>query len=179
MRAKFISIVFLLILLSACSPLQPENPNQQPLESQEPGNNDSPVQATSSPDEPYPGIEGEGTIPGQGYQTPYPPAEEGYTERGGIFVDTVDLLIMESFPIQVALQISGNLPTPCNRIQWVVSATDGQNKIAIELYSLVKPGEACIEVLEPFDISIPLGSFTTGHYEVLLNGEPVGEFDAP
>jgi hypothetical protein len=34
---------------------------------------------------------------------------------------------------------------------------------------------ACIQALEPFEVSIPLGSYTTGSFSVWLNGERVGE----
>jgi hypothetical protein len=37
---------------------------------------------------------------------------------------------------------------------------------------------ACIQVLEPFQEQIDLGTFPSGHYSVWLNGEWVGEFDA-
>jgi hypothetical protein len=40
---------------------------------------------------------------------------------------------------------------------------------------VVDPNVACIQMLSPFSVSIPLGSFETGQYTVLLNGEKVGQ----
>ena len=83
---------------------------------------------------------------------------------------------MESYPLQVALLIKGTLPTPCHRLRVEVSKPDIQNFIAVEAYSLVDPDQNCIQVLEPFDENIPLGSYPDGSYTVTLNGEEVGEF---
>jgi hypothetical protein len=48
----------------------------------------------------------------------------------------------------------------------------------VEVYGLVDPGVMCTEVLQPFDVTIPLGSFPTGHYSIFINGSQVGEIDA-
>ena len=37
---------------------------------------------------------------------------------GAVYIDTADLLIMESYPVQVALHITGNLPTPCHEFNY-------------------------------------------------------------
>jgi hypothetical protein len=98
--------------------------------------------------------------------------------RGKVYLESTDLLIMESFPIQVALNLKGSLPTPCHQLRAQVSDPDAGNRIAVEVYSLSDPGEVCIQVLEPFEASLPLGSFPAGHYTLTVNGEQVGEFDA-
>jgi hypothetical protein len=33
-------------------------------------------------------------------------------------------------------------------------------------------------VIKPFSIAIPLGTYTGGHFNVRVNGELLGEFDA-
>jgi hypothetical protein len=68
------------------------------------------------------------------------------------------------------------MPTPCHLLKVNVSKPDGENKIAIEAYSLVDPNQNCIQVLKAFDETIPLDSYTDGTYTVTLNGEEVGEF---
>jgi hypothetical protein len=47
----------------------------------------------------------------------------------------------------------------------------------VNVYSLVDPAEICIQVLEKFESNIPLGSYSSGNYTVLVNGEPVGEIN--
>jgi hypothetical protein len=122
-------------------------------------------------------------------RTPIPPVrqiENPYTPKPGdskllrsaVYLDETSILLMESYPVQVALTMKGNLPTPCHSLRISIADSDVENRIAIEVYSVADPNGVCIQILEPFDVSIPLGSFPTGHYTVWLNGEQVGEFDA-
>jgi len=57
-----------------------------------------------------------------------------------------------------------------------VSEPDSENNIYVELYSLSEPGVICVQVLQQFDTSIPLGSYSEGEYSVYLNGVKVSEF---
>lgn len=95
--------------------------------------------------------------------------------RGNVFIKGKDLLVLESFPPQFVLQLTGSLPTPCHQLQVEVSKPDDQNNIKVEVYSITDPDRICIQVLKPFEKNIPLGSFSSGKYSVLLNGEKVGE----
>jgi len=105
-----------------------------------------------------------------------PLPDEASMSRGEVSITAQELLIMESYPLQVALLIKGTLPTPCHNLRVEVSEPDIQNIIAVEAYSLVDPDQNCIQVLESFDENIPLGSYPDGSYTVTLNGEEVGEF---
>jgi hypothetical protein len=105
-----------------------------------------------------------------------PLPDEDSMSRGEVSISSAELLIMESYPLQVRLVIEGTLPTPCHKLRVEVSEPDAQNVIAVEAYSLVDPSEICIQVLEPFEESISLGSYPDGTYTVTLNGEEVGEF---
>jgi len=96
--------------------------------------------------------------------------------RGAVYLRETAVYIMESYPIQVMLEMKGDLPTPCHELRATVSKPDNQNRIMVELYSLVDPGLACIQVLDPFDVKVSLGSFTKGAYTVWVNGENVEEF---
>jgi inhibitor of cysteine peptidase len=97
--------------------------------------------------------------------------------RGPVYVDSTELLMLESYPVKVRLQVSGALPTPCHALQWEVMDPDPDGRIEVVLFSLADPELACIQVLEPFETSIPLGAFESGSYTVYLNGEGVGEFE--
>lgn len=98
-------------------------------------------------------------------------------ERGNVFISESGLLVRESFPVQIALVLSGELPTPCHQLRVNVDPPDNENKIHVEVYSVFDPNMTCIQVLKPFQESIPLGSFPTGHYTVWVNDAQVGEFD--
>ncbi len=60
----------------------------------------------------------------------YPPTDQAH-------VDGVDVLIMESFPVQVRLIIHGNLPDACSQISEVKQTRSG-NTFTIDLIGLVK-----------------------------------------
>jgi len=96
--------------------------------------------------------------------------------RGAVYLRETALFILESYPMQVMLELEGDLPTPCHTLRATVSEPDGQNRIMVELYSLVNPGVACIQVLDPFDVKVSLGHFTEGAYTVWVNGEQVEDF---
>lgn len=97
--------------------------------------------------------------------------------RATAFIDEASLIIRESFPPQISLMMAGNLPTPCNQLRVEINAPDTENKIDVEVYSVVDPNQVCAQVLEPFEESIDLGTFPAGNYTVWVNGEMAGEFD--
>ncbi|MEK7310656.1 MAG: hypothetical protein AAB382_01685 [Chloroflexota bacterium] len=99
--------------------------------------------------------------------------------RGNVFIDSTEIIMAESFPPQFFLHITGSLPNPCHQLRVSVSIPDAQSRIVVEVYSLADPDTACIAVIQPLDVSVPLGSLPAGKYEVWVNGQPVGEIEAP
>lgn len=95
--------------------------------------------------------------------------------EGPVFVDSTEILYLESFPVQVRLVVRGSLPTPCHRAQW--SVEDDGTAIEVTLWSVIALGQSCAQVLEPFEVSIPLGSFETSTSTVVLNGDEIGRLD--
>ena len=98
--------------------------------------------------------------------------------RGNAFLDSTELLTMESFPLQFMLVLKGSLPTPCHKLRIALSPPDAQNKIVVDIYSVVDPNMLCVQVLEEFEANFPLGSFPSGHYTLWVNGGQVAEFDS-
>jgi hypothetical protein len=121
------------------------------------------VQPTPTPD-PFPSYEPQ-------------PGDEKLT-RDQVFLDmeNSDLLIMESYPIQVSAVLDGSLSDPCHQLRVVVNPADAENQINLEVYSVFDPGVACMTVIEPFNATIPLGSYPDGEYTVMVNGESLGSF---
>lgn len=95
---------------------------------------------------------------------------------GEVTITGTDLLIMESFPIQVNLQVEGEKPTPCHEVFW--TAGDTGEAIEIVMISQVNSDQSCAQVIEPFSISVPLGSWADESRVVILNNEEVGSFDS-
>lgn len=108
-----------------------------------------------------------------------PSAQDKSLSQSEAFVTSTDILVLESFPPQYMLTIKGNLPTPCHQLRVEVGEPDAQNQIQVQVYSVVDPNLMCIQVLEPFEENIPLGSLPTGQYTVLVNGERSGQIEAP
>lgn len=134
--------------------------------------------AVDSTDEPVdPGLPAPTLPPDTGVPSDKPPAEsEKIPDNAGeVFIDSIDLMILESFPIQVRVAVEGTLPTPCHGLSWV-QADDGTT-IDITVFS-IEPGPAvsCIAVVEPFSLSIDVGSFADESRTVVVNGEVVGDF---
>jgi len=85
-------------------------------------------------------------------------------------VDEIDILILESFPVQINVIARGNLPDPCTEISEVLQEREGDSFfITIKTYRY--PG-FCIQVLAPFEEIIPLDVYglPAGTYTVDVNG---------
>ena len=99
-------------------------------------------------------------------------------ERVDIYPDFANLYISQSTPVQVSLELNGNLPNGCHQLRVNVQPPNDQNQILIEVYSVVDSGAICAQVIKEFEVSVPLGSFPAGHYSVIVNGTEIGQFDA-
>ncbi|HSK06762.1 MAG TPA: hypothetical protein VK990_04520 [Acidimicrobiia bacterium] len=95
---------------------------------------------------------------------------------GEVWITGADLRIMESYPIQVMLDVSGEKPTPCHEVFW--TAEDDGAAIRIEMISQVASDQVCAQMIEPFTIAVPLGSWEGEDREVQLNDEVVGSFQS-
>ncbi len=109
-----------------------------------------------------------------------PTGDGGDRDRAPAYVEETELRIMESYPIQVALDVEGNLPTPCHTFDHEVEVNEAEGRIDVQVFSRPPADDdlACAQVLEPFDENIRLGSFEGGSFEVYVNGEAIGSFDA-
>lgn len=189
MRSKLLVVFAILALtLSACAqaapsplPSEPAASEVPPMETpqvppQEPpqGTPTLPILQPVDPDSTVtsPGRPGDATPPVNPWD---PQPGDKNLERGGVFINGKTLVTMESFPPQYMLSIEGDLPTPCNYLRVKVGEPDAQGQIKVEAYSVIDNTMACIQVLSPFIVNIPLGSFTDVSYTVLLNDEIVGE----
>jgi hypothetical protein len=136
---------------------------------------------TSPYPEPATGSDTETQEPVQMSESEYSPAPgDDQLRRSVVHLDleASEILIMESFPVQVNVILRGSLPDPCHELRIIPSEPDEDKKINLEVYSLADPSQACITVIEPFEATVSLGSFPQGTYTILVNGEILGKFDA-
>ena len=85
-------------------------------------------------------------------------------------VDEIEILILESFPVQINVIARGSLPDPCTEISEVLQEREG-NTFFITIKTYRSPG-LCIQVLAPFEEIIPLEVYglPAGTYIVDVNG---------
>ena len=88
-------------------------------------------------------------------------------------VQSLEILIMESFPVQIAVLARGELPDACTEIDQVDQriAPEGQ-ALWVEITTVRPTDLACIQVLAPFEERIPLDVYglPAGTYTVDVNG---------
>ena len=97
----------------------------------------------------------------------------GSTEpvRGQATVNSIDVLILESFPVQINVIARGDLPDSCTQIDEIISQLmDDTFRVAVT--TLRQPAANCTQALVPFEQSIPLDvvGLPAGTYNVLVNG---------
>jgi inhibitor of cysteine peptidase len=106
--------------------------------------------------------------------TEKPPVGEtpsGGTLHGEAVVEMIDILILESFPVQVNVVARGYLPDGCTEIDEIRTERTGQSfQIAI---TTARPADAmCTEAIVPFEetISLDVYGLPAGSYTVEVNG---------
>jgi hypothetical protein len=157
-------LIVLSLLVAACASLPPvvEATPASPVP-------EDPVVSTPQ----LPGTGSEEPAPG-----PYAPGKgDESMKRGEVYIDSQEILTLESFPPQFRLHVEGSLPTPCHELRAVVGEPNAQNQIPVEMYSLVDPNVECIQMLEAFEADISLGSYSSGSYTVFVNGEEAGQIN--
>jgi inhibitor of cysteine peptidase len=97
--------------------------------------------------------------------------DEGPTLGGKAMIDSVEVLMRESMPVQVSVSVKGNLADACTRIDEITTTRDG-NTFNIDI-TTARPAELmCAQVLTPFEenISLEARGLKKGTYAVNVNG---------
>ena len=104
------------------------------------------------------------------------PTQEPTTGEGGVItgeamVESIEILLLESFPIQVHVVALGNLPDSCTTISEITREREGDAfRVAI---TTSRPADAmCTEALVPFKevIALDVMGLPAGVYTVNVNG---------
>ena len=164
MKKMMFALILLAVLLAGCA----DSAAQMPPKPSPP-----PRGTEAGPDTP---VTDETNIP-----RPQPPISEEGMDKEKAFVDSSEVLILESDPPQIRVLVNGNAPTPCHFPKMVIHPPDSQGRIQVEVYTLVNPEMICTQVLAPFVLNeaVDMQDQPSGKYSVSVNGKPVGEFDWP
>ncbi len=103
---------------------------------------------------------------------PYQPElEDDQMEIGKAWADDVSIQKSADDPAVPELVINGSLPTPCNKLRIVASASDSDGRILVDLYSVRQPDVICAQMIESFSATLPLKTMKAGDYVVFINRE--------
>ncbi|MFU8827581.1 MAG: hypothetical protein ACNA70_08850 [Brevefilum sp.] len=87
---------------------------------------------------------------------------------GAAVVESLSVLVMESYPVQVSVNLSGYLPDGCTTIREVRADRDG-NTFTVTIHTQRPSGDvACTMALVPFDetLSLDVAGLGAGEYTV-------------
>ncbi len=96
----------------------------------------------------------------------------GANKNSLVTVESIEVMLMESLPVQASVAVSGFLSVPCVKLlSPAVSYVDNQITVVLA-ESTLGPAETCIAVTEPFESSIALdvANLPAGNYTVNVNG---------
>lgn len=96
----------------------------------------------------------------------------GGEQQNLVQVDSVEVLIMESFPVQVGLAVSGYKSVPCVELLPAAVARQDNLFTVVLAETLLGPAESCIAVIDPFETNVSLDvlGLSAGTYSVTVNG---------
>jgi len=106
----------------------------------------------------------------------------GETPPGGLIhgaaaVEAIDILILESFPVQVNVVARGQLPDGCTEIDGIRQERSDR-AFQVTITTARPAAAACTQVIEPFEetISLEVYGLLAGSYTVEVNGA-TGSFE--
>ncbi|NUM46203.1 MAG: DUF1080 domain-containing protein [Anaerolineales bacterium] len=146
---KLIPLILTLLILAACTLPAPQTP-------------------TPSPDDPITS------------ETPAPtePTTPGETIPGVAIVDSVDVAIAESFPVQAFATVRGNLPDGCTTLDQIIPTRNG-NTFTVSITTLRPADQVCTQALVPFEetFALDVNGLPAGDYTVVVNTTATATFN--
>lgn len=161
-------------LLSACAAasMGGQEPTAVPIQPTLPGKIiQTPLESTPTPSIQY-------TLPSPMDETS-PRPEDANLEKANAYVDTIELLAMQTFPVQYRLHITGSTPTPCHKVRVSFGMPNENNAVQVEVYSVANPNTICAQMLAPFDVSVAINGLAAGKYSLYHDNTLIGEISLP
>ena len=91
-------------------------------------------------------------------------------ETDRLAVESVQVRIMESFPVQVSAQVKGHLRDGCESLAGTTQSRNG-NTVSVTIATERETDRVCTQALVPVEENVRLdGAFPSGTYVVRVNG---------
>jgi hypothetical protein len=99
-----------------------------------------------------------------------PPTSIGQTFRSETAIYDVQVIVQESLPMRVQLQVRGEHADGCE-LPVIVTQGRAGNTITVEIYREIPADTFCPMILQPYEDTIPIdGTFEPGSYVFIVNG---------
>ncbi|HLU08157.1 MAG TPA: hypothetical protein VK003_00685 [Oceanobacillus sp.] len=109
----------------------------------------------------------------QEVRPPTPPTSGEETFRSYTVIESVDALLLESFPVQINLEVSGYQPDGCDFPVQVEQRREG-SEVFVEIYRDVPLAVMCPAMLVGYEATIHLdGGFESGTYTIHVNDQTI------
>lgn len=101
------------------------------------------------------------------------------TKVGRANVESIEIVMRESFPVQISANIKGTVSDACTKAEPVTQQRDG-NTFQISIGATREVGAMCAQVITPFETSVAIDAvgLKAGTYTVEANGTST-TFDLP
>ena len=110
--------------------------------------------------------------PVEGTETP-PPTDGEYSYGQDAIVESLEVILLESFPLQAQVRVSGNLPDGCTELHEISVEQQGQEFILTLTTRRPSGDVACTEALVPFEevVALDIQGLDAGTYTVIAQDE--------
>jgi len=90
---------------------------------------------------------------------------------GDAQIDAIDIAILESFPVQVRVTVTGNLPDGCTQVG-KTNVERNKKTFTVSITTKRPRNAICTQALVPFEegVSLPVEGLSKGTYTVDVNG---------
>jgi hypothetical protein len=109
-----------------------------------------------------------------------PRAGDSLLTEGPVFLDSVEVKAADDQAGTALVHLQGSVPSPCHALRAQAGQPDGDNQIALHVYSVFNPDRMCAGVIVFFDAIHPIrGLSTDREYVVVVNGQDRLRLDWP
>jgi hypothetical protein len=104
-----------------------------------------------------------------------PHAGDAALRRDAVVINGATVMVAETFPVQVTVELRATLLSECHQLRVAPPSKVVGGDIALDVYSVVDPAQACAKGERAVITRVPLNE-SGGKFTVSVNGVKAGEF---